>query len=58
MFRYNRKVRTNDFEVLQDNDIVLTTYGTLIDDDHKKQKCSVVDRFVTTSMGQRWVGNK
>ena len=58
MFRYNRKVRTNDFEVLQDNDIVLTTYGTLVDDDHKKQKCSVGDRFVTTSMGQRWVGNK
>lgn len=47
VYEYNGKVRTNDFKVLQDNDIVLMTYGTLADNDHKKQKCSIVNRFVT-----------
>nr|POE88677.1 putative swi/snf-related matrix-associated actin-dependent regulator [Quercus suber] len=49
VYEYNGKVRTNDFEVLQYNDIVLMTYGTLADDDHKKQKCSAVDRIVQQS---------
>ena len=46
MYQYNGKDRTDDFEVLHNNDIVLTTYSTLLNDDRKKRKCSVVDRVV------------
>ena len=46
VYQYNGKDRTDDFEVLHNNDIVLTTYSTLLDDDRKKRKCSAVDRVV------------
>ncbi|KAK7847190.1 putative swi/snf-related matrix-associated actin-dependent regulator of chromatin subfamily a member 3-like 1 [Quercus suber] len=46
VYQYNENDRTDDFEVLHNNDIVLTTYSTLLDDDHKKRKCYVVDKVV------------
>ena len=46
MYQYNGKDRTEDFEVVHNNDIVLTTYSTLLDNDRKKRKCSAVDRVV------------
>ena len=46
MYQYNGKDGIDDFEVLHNNDIVLTTYSTLLENDCKKWTCSAVDKIV------------
>ena len=46
MYQYNGNDRIDDLEILHNNNIVLMTYSTFLDDDRKKRKCSAVDRVV------------